>query len=92
MYLTLGSDVMVRKKDIIGIFDLDKIEVDTGAMDFLRVCEEKKQVTVVGDGIPKAFVVVNNGGVDHVYITTVSAASLKGRNKEIRNSEFGIRN
>ena len=81
MYLTLGADVMVLKKDIIGIFDLDKIGVDNGTMEFLRDCEEKKQVTVVGDGIPKAFVLINRNGENFVYITTVSASSLKGRVK-----------
>ena len=79
MYLPLGSDIIVRKKDIIGIFDLDKIEVDTGAMEFLRGSERRKEVTVVGDGIPKAFVVVNSKDGTRVYITTVSASSLRGR-------------
>lgn len=81
MYLTLGQDVMVLKKDVVGIFDLDKIGVDNGTMEFLRKCEENKQVAVVGDGIPKAFVLTNRKGKSFVYITTVSAASLKGRTK-----------
>ena len=82
MYLNLGASVLVKKKDIIGIFDLDKLDVGGSAMDFLRECEKKKEVTVVGDGIPKAFVLANEKEKNHVYITTISAASLKGRNNQ----------
>lgn len=82
MYLNLGASVLVKKKDVIGIFDLDKLDVGGGAMEFLRACEKKKEVTVVGDGIPKAFVLASEKGENHVYITTISAASLKGRNSQ----------
>ena len=82
MYLNLGGSVLVKKKDIIGIFDLDKLDVGGDAMGFLRECEKKKEVTVVGDGIPKAFVLTSKKGENHVYITTISAASLKGRNSQ----------
>ncbi len=80
MYLNLGGTTLVRKRDIIGIFDLDKLEVGGSVMNFLREYEEKKLVTVVGDGIPKAFVLAECGGESRIYITTISAASLKGRN------------
>ena len=81
MYLTLGSSVAVKKKDVIGIFDLDTAPAESGIMDFLKDNEKNKNVTVVGDGIPKAFVVTNDGKTTKVYITTISAASIRGRNE-----------
>ncbi len=80
MYLNLGGTTLVRKRDIIGIFDLDKLEVGGSVMEFLRGYESKRLVTVVGDGIPKAFVLTESGGESRIYITTISAASLRGRN------------
>ncbi len=80
MYITLGSSVSVKKRDVIGIFDLDTAPADSQVMEFLKENEKKKNVTVVGDGIPKAFVVTNNGKETRVYITTISASSIKGRN------------
>ena len=79
MYLNLGGQTLVKKKDLIGIFDLDTAPADSQIMEFLRDNEISKNVTVVGDGIPKAFVVVDDGKGARVYITTISAASLKGR-------------
>ena len=80
MYITLGSSVSVKKRDVIGIFDLDTAPADSPVMEFLKENEKKKNVTVVGDGIPKAFVVTNDGKETRVYITTISASSIKGRN------------
>ena len=80
MYLNLGGTTLVRKRDIIGIFDLDRLEAGSSVMDFLRSYEEKKLVTVVGDGIPKAFVLTRSADTEKIYITTLSAASLRGRN------------
>lgn len=80
MYITLGSSVSVKKREIIGIFDLDTAPADSQVMEFLKENEKKKNVTVVGDGIPKAFVVTNDGKDTRVYITTISASSIKGRN------------
>ena len=80
MYITLGSSVSVKKRDVIGIFELDTAPADSQVMEFLKENEKKKNVTVVGDGIPKAFVVTNDGKETRVYITTISASSIKGRN------------
>ncbi|MBR5308831.1 MAG: DUF370 domain-containing protein [Clostridia bacterium] len=82
MYLNLGAQTLVKKRDVIGIFDLDTAPADSQMMEFLRDNEIEKNVTVVGDGIPKAFVVVNDGRMTRVYITTISAASLRGRSED----------
>ena len=81
MYLNLGAQTLVKKRDIIGIFDLDTAPAESGIMAFLKENEKNKNVTVVGDGIPKAFVVTNDGNTTKVYITTISAASLRGRSR-----------
>lgn len=83
MYITLGNSVSVKKSDIIGIFDLDTAPADSQIMEFLKENEKKKNVIVVGDGIPKAFVVTNDGKKTKVYITTISASSIKGRNEKL---------
>lgn len=79
MYLNLGGSISVKKSSVIGIFDLDNLPADSQVMDFLKENEKNKNVTVVGMGIPKAFVVTNEGKENKVYITTISASSIKGR-------------
>ena len=45
MYLHLGMDVVVRKRDIIGIFDLDNTSQSYITRDYLRKAEAGRQVT-----------------------------------------------
>ena len=84
MYINLGGTTGVRKKDIIGIFDLDSAPADSQIMDFLKENERKNNVTVVGDGIPKAVVVTGSRTETRVYITTISAMSIKGRSEKLQ--------
>ncbi len=79
MYLNLGNSNLIKKKDIIGVFDLDSAMSGGTLMEYLKKCEKSGQVINIGDGIPKAFVVAESGGKTTVYITTISAPSIKGR-------------
>ena len=79
MYLNLGGAVLVRRESIVGVFDLDTSTVGGITKQFLRDCEKNGYVTTVGDGIPKAFVLTVENNTPRVYITTLSAQSLKGR-------------
>ena len=79
MFLSLGSSVSVKKSEVIGIFDLDNLPADSPLMEFLKENEKKKNVTVVGMGIPKAVVVTDDGVNTKIYLTTISASSIKGK-------------
>ena len=41
MYLHAGGNVLVRKKDIIGIFDIDNMNTEETMKNFLRKAEKK---------------------------------------------------
>ena len=62
MYLHLGSDYMIQKKNIIGIFDLDSTTVDQTTRDFLTAAQKFGQVEDVGENLPKSFVVCTDAG------------------------------
>ena len=79
MYLSIGGNELIKKKDIIGIFDLDTSTIGQNTKDFLKKAEKSGRSAFIGDGIPKAFIVMSDG---MIYITTISAASLRGRNEK----------
>lgn len=79
MYLNLGNSHLIKKKDIIGVFDLDSAMSGGTLMEYLKKSEKNGEVINIGDGIPKAFVVTESSGRTTVYITTISAPSIKGR-------------
>ena len=78
MYLSIGNDMAVREKSIIGIFDLDNTSTSRDTRDFLRRAEQAGRVVNVSPELPKSFLVM---GVPPytVYICQISAATLKKR-------------
>ena len=81
MYLHLGEDVVVRRREIIGIFDMDNTTVSPHTRSFLKKAEKKKQVTYVSMDLPKSFVVCAPRKLreQRVFIAQVSPATLKKR-------------
>ncbi len=78
MYLHLGTDTMIRTKDILGIFDLDTSTISKWTRDTLRRAELEGRVVNVCTDLPKSFVVMN-GKKPTIYISQISASTLKKR-------------
>lgn len=78
MYLHLGQDTILRTKGILGIFDLDTATLSKHTRDFLARAEKEGRVVNVTGELPKSFI-VTQGQASGVYITQISAATLKKR-------------
>ena len=63
MYLHLGADTVVRTRDIVAVFDMDRATVNATSRKFLAAAEKKKKVVNVSDDLPKSFVVCADGSV-----------------------------
>ena len=80
MYLSIGNDMAVRDRSIIGIFDLDNTSTSKRTRAFLEQAEKEGQV-VPCDDLPKAFVLTREYGMERVYLTALSSATLEKRMK-----------
>ena len=80
MYLNIGNDMAVREKSILGIFDLDNTSTSRRTREFLDKAEEEGQV-VPCDDLPKSFILTQEYGMDRIYLTTLSSATLDKRIK-----------
>ena len=78
MYLSIGNDMAVRDRSIIGIFDLDNTSTSKRTREFLEKCEQEGQV-VPCDDLPKAFVLTSEYGFNRVHLTALSSATLEKR-------------
>lgn len=58
IHLHLGQDVIVKNKDVLGIFDIDNTTVGKDTKTFLNTGEKKKKVVTITTDIPKTFIVV----------------------------------
>ena len=79
MYLHLGQSVMVPTESILGIFDLDNTTWSHRTRSFLEQAEQEGRLTVVGDDLPRSFVLCQEGDRVMVYISQVNTATLYRR-------------
>ncbi len=80
MYLSIGNDMAVRDKSIIGIFDLDNTSTSKRTREFLERSEKDGEV-VPCDDLPKAFILTSEYGFSRVRLTELSAQTLEKRLK-----------
>lgn len=80
MYLSIGNDMAVREKSIIGIFDMDNTSTSKRTRAFLSRAEKEGKV-VPCDDLPKSFVLSVEYGMDRVHLTALSTATLEKRMK-----------
>ena len=80
MYLNIGSDMAVREKSIIGIFDMDNTSTSKRTREFLEKCELEGQV-VPCDDLPKSFLLTAEYGLNRVYLTSLNSSTLERRMK-----------
>ncbi len=82
MYISIGGDMAVRDRSIIGIFDLDGTSLSKKTMEFLESAEKEGSLISVTDDIPKSFLVAEEYGMERVYFTQLSATTLEKRIKK----------
>ena len=81
MYINIGSDMAVRDKTIIGIFDLDNTTCSKHTRKFLSEAEKNGEVVTATEDIPKSFLLTSEYGMDRVYLCQFNAATLEKRMK-----------
>ena len=84
MYLHLGHETVIRKEDILGIFDIDTSTVSKITRDYLSVKEKEGSCVTVSYELPGSFVVCSDkNGNETVYISQLSASTLLKRTEDI---------
>lgn len=89
MYLHLGQEVVVKKRDIVGVFDIENTTVSPHTKSFLGDAERAGRVTYVSYELPKSFTVcsprrrVKQPRREQVYIAQMAPATLKKRNEQL---------
>ena len=78
MYLSIGNDMAVRDRSIIGIFDLDNTTAASrDTQRFLSRAEREGRLENAAEDIPKTFVVC----AERVYLSQMASATLLRRSE-----------
>jgi hypothetical protein len=75
MFLHVGSDVVVRMRDVVAILDQRAVDAGAATREFLGFMRAQGRVEDVGEGAVKAVVVCT----DRVILSPISAGTLKRR-------------
>lgn len=81
MYLHLGKDVIIAKKDICFILDMDTSTYSNRTRNFLARAEREGRVINVSMELPKSVIVTREKGNNLIYISQISSATLLKRAK-----------
>ena len=80
MFLHLGNDCVVRKSEIVGIFDIENTSVSKDTKLFLNAVSKKGKVVYVTGELPKSFVVCARPGEgQRVILSPLSPQTLQRR-------------
>lgn len=79
MYLHLGQDTVVRTSEIIGIFDIENTSLSRSTRGYLAQAEKSRLVVNITYEMPKSFIVCETDGVQRVFLSQISSATLRKR-------------
>ncbi len=83
MYLHLGNDIVVRKSDIMAVFDLDNTSQSIQTRTYLANCEKTgRVVNASGFELPKSFVVCAEPDGQRVYLCQLNSSTLLKRSEQ----------
>ncbi len=82
MYLHLGKGAVVRRDEIVGIFDLDITSQSHLTRSFLAAAEKSGTVENAAEDLPKSFVVCQAGGKRRLILSQMNTATLLKRSEE----------
>ncbi|MBO7215388.1 MAG: DUF370 domain-containing protein [Clostridia bacterium] len=82
MFVNLENDISIKKKEIIGIFNMDTATDSPVTKDFLKVAEKEMKIIYAGKRMPESFVVADDGISESVYISSFLADTLVNRTEK----------
>lgn len=82
MYLHVGGGRSVRKKEIVGIFDLDTATVSRHTKRYMNKMSKSGRVSYTDSDLPRSFVLSVREGKEHVELSRISPMGLCSRASE----------
>ena len=80
MYLHVGNGKSLKKKHIIGIFDLDTATESKITKAYIEKLSREGKISYEDDDLPRSFVIsVDDAGEERVQLSRISTLGLKLR-------------
>lgn len=82
MFLHVGNNKNIRKKDIIGIFDADTATVSVTTRRFLSGSDRRGEIEAANEEIPKSFILYRKKEGHGICFSQISTSALLGRSEQ----------
>lgn len=80
MFLHLGKNIVIRTKDVVGIFDLETSTISNTTRNYLAAAQKSGRVISISSEMPKSFILCcDSAGNETVYTSQISTATLLKR-------------
>ena len=79
MYLHIGNGKSVKKKNVVGIFDLDTATVSSITKKFINSAQKNNILEYTDEDLPRTFVLTEENGEVKVSLSRISTVGLKQR-------------
>ena len=79
MYLHIGNNYSVEMKNIIGVFDIENTTDEKCTKILLDRAEKEHHCVYTTYEMPKSFIIAMKNGIEMVYISQLSASTLRKR-------------
>ena len=79
MYLHIGNGKNIRRRDVIGIFDLDTATVSSITKKFINTNEKEGRIEYNDADLPRSFVLTEENGEYKIKLSRISSSGLKAR-------------
>lgn len=79
IYLHIGNNYSVDTRDIVGIFDIENTTVEKCTKLLLERAEKEHKCIYTTYEMPKSFIIAMKNGIEMVYISQLSASTLRKR-------------
>lgn len=82
MYINIGTELLIKDNDILGIFDLDNTTVSKSTREYINNLEKKGEcITISIEELPKSFIVTTKNDKKEIYISPLNTSTIFKRIK-----------
>ncbi|MBQ3092914.1 MAG: DUF370 domain-containing protein [Clostridia bacterium] len=84
MYINIGENNIINTKNILGVFDIDKLTVYKNNREYLSICEKYNKIKSTTENLPKSFIICvnnnkNNNNTEKIYLSCLTCSTISKR-------------
>ncbi len=82
MYINIGTELLIKDNDILGIFDLDNTTVSKSTREYINNSAKNGEcITISIEELPKSFIVTTKNDKKEIYISPLNTSTIFKRIK-----------